>query len=376
MSINKNFCHHAFTGLDINPYGLMRPCCKFDISEIPAFSISNGIAEYRNSAWLKQLQYQFIKGERPTGCHRCWSEEDAGIESKRQLDYARYKPHLDHLSLKNKDFTIVGIAFNNLCNLACRICGPWASSTWIAENKKANVSQNGKVSTWHKLGKNINDLFDFSKNATLLEIVGGEPFLSDFTEHLTFLQKFIDAGNAKDVSIHYTTNGTVIPDQAYFDAWKQFKHIDIQISIDDTGKRFEYNRWPAKWSHTHCVIKELQSISASVHNIDISLAYTVSAFTIAYADQFVSWCKSEDLPMPWFGLVTDHPYYSPHILPSSLKDTIRQQLHCSQYPEVTQLAEFLDTGDEDVDTFLHMVTRLDQQRNQSFHETFPELVMQ
>ena len=374
MSTSKTFCYNAFTGLDIGTYGRIRPCCKFDIDHIPVFNIANGISSYRNSTWLKQLQYEFIQGKRPAGCNRCWVEEDAGIESRRQMDYKRHQHRLDKLTLKEKDFIIVGVAFNNLCNLACRICGPWASSTWMAEQKKQDPSLSTKPSTWHKMGNNLQDLYEYSQNASLLEIVGGEPFLSDFPEHLDFLQKFVDSGNAKNIILHYTTNGTIFPAQEYRDIWNNFKEVEIQLSIDDIEERFEYNRWPAKWPEVYNNIKSFQFYADSHDNINITTAYTVSAFTIGYASQFTEWCRQQELSEPWFGLVNKHAYYHPGILDNDIKNNIRKTLLASESEKVRNLAAYLDSKKSDMPAFMQEVQRLDAHRKQNFQETFPELV--
>lgn len=376
MPISKTFCYNAFTGLDIGTYGRIRPCCKFDTAHIPYFDINQGISQYRNSSWLKNLQYQFIQGKKPAGCARCWKEEDAGIKSRRQLDYQRHKQKLTDLNLREKDFVIVGVAFNNLCNLACRICGPWASSSWVSEHNKQNPGSELKASNWHKTGKNINELYEYSKNACIIEIVGGEPFLSDFTEHYDFLSKFVEAGNSQDVILHYITNATVFPGEKYKELWQYFKEVEIQLSIDDIEHRFEYNRWPANWDSVYKNIKAFQFYADTNNNISLGMSYTVSAFTIAYAAQFAEWCSNEGLPEPWYGLVNKRDYYHPGVLDVKIKDNIKKTLLSSNLEKVQNLANYLFVRESDMEWFLSEVKKLDHQRDQDFHKTFPELAVQ
>ena len=100
---------------------------------------------------------------------------------------------------------------------------------------------------WFKDKKIMKDLSQSTKNAVHIDIGGGEPLIVDITEHFEYLQHFIDSGRAREISLHYNTNGTTFPKSDHIDIWKQFKKVDLQLSIDDTGKRFEYNRWPANW---------------------------------------------------------------------------------------------------------------------------------
>jgi len=371
--LNKNFCYNAFTGLDINQDGSIRPCCKFSRKHIPQFNISQGIQQYRNSKWLKQLQYDFIQGKRPAGCNRCWQDEDAGIQSRRQADHERFSGTLANLKLTEKKFSIVGIAFNNLCNLACRVCGPWASSTWIAEEKKHLGDCSVKVSAWHQNPAYLDDLYNYTNSAVLLEMVGGEPFLAEFTDHLDFLKRFVHNKQSEQIKLHYITNATCMPKPGFLEAWQQFKNVEITLSLDDIGERFEYNRWPAKWDQVYQNIKAYQQLAIDYPNIRIGIAYTVSAFSIYYAGDFVEWCNIEGLPHPWFGLVSIHPHYHPGVLNTELKQTIRKKLSNSASAEVQKLVNFLDDVESDPDKFLAEVARLDSQRKQNFSLTFPEL---
>ena len=370
-----NFCYNAFTGLDVNQRGSLRPCCKFDLQSMPAFNISDGVEKYTNSKFIKRLQKQFLDNKRPDGCSRCWDDEDAGLESKRQIDYNNNKDFLDALELSKEGYSIVGIAFNNLCNLACRICGPWASSTWVAEERK------GAILNWSSNEQTFVDLYENTKDAKLLEIVGGEPFLKNFDEHKEYLKLFVESGQAKDTHIHYVTNGTVFPDETFTNLWKEFEHVDITLSIDDTGKRFEYNRYPANWEEVYSNIKQFQKLSSEEQNIEISLSFTVSAFTIYYAGDFVNWCEAEGLPQPWFGVVSLRDYYHPSVHNDTIKQKIEDKLMLSDNVDVHKLKDFLYKDKSAMDIFNNgdslfkgYIDRLDKKRGQLFSETFPELV--
>ena len=61
------------------------------------------------------------------------------------------------------------------------------------------------------------------------------------------LKVCVEKGYAKNIDIHYNTNGTQLPPQEIFDLWSYFKHVEVAFSIDDVGQAFEYQRHPAKW---------------------------------------------------------------------------------------------------------------------------------
>lgn len=378
----KYFCHNPFLGLDIQTNGNLRPCCKFDNAKIDEpFNIRDGISNYKNSQWLKELQNQFIAGGKPDGCKRCWKEEAAGVLSKRQLDYARHQESFDTMYLKNSKFINIGLVFGNLCNLACRICSHESSSKWASEKKKMD-GKNYPIHTWHQDKKLLEDIYNTAKNAIHIDIAGGEPLLVDIEEHFKFIARLVRDKKAGQMSLHYTTNGTTFPKESHLKLWKSFKEIDIQLSLDDVKERFEYNRWPAKWSSVYNNIKKYQTLSKSYSNIRLSISHTVSAFTILYADNFFKWCIREGLPAPWMGLVSSpwmgpvpYPvYYGPSVFPTEVRDKISSQLDQSKIKEVKLLKNYLnDDTSHGFKNFLSMTQLLDNMRNQNFQKTFPEL---
>lgn len=368
----KNFCHNAFTGLDITPAGTIKPCCKFLPNEIPIFNIKDGITSYKDSEFLKGLQDQFLQDQRPAGCLRCWTEEDAGIRSKRQLDYIRHKNHFDQLKTNDNEFTNISLAFGNICNFSCRICGPAQSSRWVSEIlRQDNISY--PIHSWYKDKDVMDDIFNHTKNAVHFDIPGGEPLLLEIKEHFDFLIRF-NLEKTKEISLHYTTNGSVFPEENFLDVWNNFKEVDIQMSIDDVKERFEYNRWPGKWNKVYNNIKKFQRLKDNSKNIRLSISFTVSIFTIYYADEFYQWCLDEGLPDPWMGRLDTPLYYRAGVLGKKINDKIREKLLQSKFLEVRKLASYVQDSDHQYHTeFLKMVDKFDHIRDQKFHKTFPEL---
>jgi MoaA/NifB/PqqE/SkfB family radical SAM enzyme len=375
MKKNKteNFCHNAFLGLDISPSGDLKPCCKYQNKSIPKFNILQGISKYKDSKFLKDLQTQFLNNSRPAGCIRCWQEEDAGIKSKRQLDYERHETSFKEHDTSTTIFKNISLAFGNLCNLACRICGPASSSKWSTEMKKID-GKDYPIHDWFRDPKAMLDILENTQQAIHFDIPGGEPLLIEIQEHFDFLKKFKENGSAKNISLHYTTNGTSYLKDIHLEIWQSFKEVDIQISIDDIKERFEYNRWPAKWDTVYENIKKFQRLKDQEKNIKLSISFTVSAFTILYADEFYSWCLAEGLPEPWMGRLHDPIYYRCSVFPTDIKKEIKKKLLMSQHLEVKKLVKYLETDESDhFKDFKKWIDLLDSKRNQNFNIIFPEL---
>ena len=75
-----------------NASGNFRVCCnstpgKNQILDSDGNSMhlaKHNIEDVWHSEFYQSLRQQFIDGERPTMCQRCFSEEDAGVKSSRQ----------------------------------------------------------------------------------------------------------------------------------------------------------------------------------------------------------------------------------------------------------------------------------------------------
>ena len=132
------FCYSPWTNIDISPTGNISPCCKFNsASYSEQFNIqTHTIEQYSQSQLVQKIKKDFVSNTWPTGCERCQIEESNSIESKRILDYNRWKDHYKEFNLTHDRFITASVAFGNTCNLKCITCGPISSSLWQQEYKK------------------------------------------------------------------------------------------------------------------------------------------------------------------------------------------------------------------------------------------------
>lgn len=371
----ETFCYAPWNNIEILPSGKILPCCKFqDQYYDQKFNIDqHTISDFRNSAMLEEIKKDFLAGQWPKGCERCKIEEDAGIPSRRQMDFQRWRHHYDAYDIDSGELLTVGIALGNVCNLKCIVCHPSASSLWTKEYQDLYQITVPKLDHFRK--NFVSSITDLAPNLVHLDIHGGEPFLAAIKEHQALLDHYIQTGRAKDVTIHYTTNATIWPDDTWFDRWRNFATIDIQLSIDGIGDRFEYLRYPAKWSVlTENVDRYLQK---QRHNpwLTLSVSHTVSAFNIYYIDEFSTWCDHIGLPAPWMGKVHNPRHLRPSVWPQPIKQHIIDRIGCSQYDSVLKWTKILTDNDDSeyFEEFLKYMHRHDIYRALSYQQTFPEM---
>ena len=336
-----NICYLPWVGLDISPQGEYKPCCKY------SHSLGDNYSSYRASNELNKLKSDFLEGKKPSGCSRCWRDEESGLPSKRQMDY---EYHLNSTPPELEQTLLLSVAFGNTCNLACRICSSYSSSRWSKEAKKLGKDfPQFEHKRFYKTEEFKSLLEKLSGHLIHIDIPGGEPFLTEINEHVDLLKHLIDIGNLP--SLHYTTNGTQWPDNL-IELWHHFPEVDIQLSLDGTGPKFEYQRWPAQWSIVYENIKKFQELEHNFPNICLSVSHTVSIYNVLDLDKFKQWCEDEELPQPYIGLVTRPEYLNIKCAPEDFKNSL---------------------ANIDFDNFLKHATILDNKRGQSFKDTFPEL---
>ena len=151
---HDKFCVLPWVSLEASPIGTVRPCClateeitdglgnKFDLN-------TASLSDIVNSNDMNRMRKAFLNGWKPEVCKRCWSEEDAGRTSKRMHTLDRLKDILkdeNEWTEKPKHLYFLDLKLGNICNLRCRICGSWSSSTYAGEELKALPKEKRKDS--------------------------------------------------------------------------------------------------------------------------------------------------------------------------------------------------------------------------------------
>lgn len=359
------FCYAPWANLDISPQGDILPCCKYQSSDHQTkFNIqNNSLSEYINSDFLNSVKTQLENNQWPAGCARCQIEEENNIASMRQLNNERWKQHY------SGQWVTASVAFGNTCNLKCLPCSSYSSSKWQDEYKKIYKIDFNHVKFYRK--NFVSSLLDQAPGLIHLDIPGGEPFISGVHEQKELLRRYIQTGQSKEITLHYTTNVTIWPDNEWWDLWSNFKKVEIQLSIDGVGSKNEYIRYPSIWSQTEEHVNKY--ISCDVENLQLSVSHTVSAYNIYYLDEFFQWCKTVGLPKPWLGRVHRPEHMRCTVWPDS--SFIIQNLLHSKFDEVIHWIDLLKTHNDSHQfcNFVEKTKQHDSYRKTNFELVFPEL---
>ena len=377
--------------IETSPVGTTRPCC-LAIDEIirpdgTKYSLKeNTLEEIYHSDYMKNLRQQFLDGEKPKTCQRCWDEEDAGRISKRINSKIRLKEHYDQIDWTNTDpdqLWFLDLKLGNICNLKCRICGSWSSSKWAKEeidyipeiDRKEHLAykflQDG---TWPRENNDFWDnLNTLLPNIKYLEFTGGEPFL--IQQHFDFLRTAVKQGYSKNIEIHYNTNGTKFPKDS--EIWREFKHVEIAFSIDNIGERFEYERYGAQWNEVQENIKKFTSMRGPT--LSTQLCWTANTQNVYYLPEMCDWIEQQTFDHIFFNMLHDPWYMCISRMTANAKrlviDRLKNHNFLPEYKlEALKLIKFIKRGeDSDGWLFRDKMMLTDQYRDQNFLETHPEI---
>lgn len=393
---HDRFCVLPWISLEASPIGTVRPCCLAD-NELcndtgTKFELSTAtFAEIQNSADMKKLRQQFLDGEKPQTCRKCWNEERAGRTSKRMhtLDRLKHMGISEEWTTDAKPLMFLDLKLGNICNLKCRICGSWSSSQFAteelndmnpAEDKKASFPyQMLRAGAWPRENERFWSEIDRSLNdIRYIEFTGGEPFM--IREHFDMLQGIVDRGIADQVEIHYNTNGTQWPEGAEH-IWKHFKTVEIAFSIDDVEARFEYQRSNAVWTELCANLDRFRDLKEIYPNIQLQICTTVNVFNVRYLDQVADWIykNRESFGFVYWNMMHDAWYFSIGCLPDIAKQKIADHLRSAAIPdiyreEINRVIDFMQRGASTDGFMTRMKIRdLDRKRQQNLKTVAPEI---
>ena len=391
---HDRFCVLPWVSLETSPVGTVRPCCLAEDELVDdageKFNLATAkFTAIQNSHSMKELRQQFINQEQPQTCRKCWREERSGRTSKRMHTLDRLKHMLAHettWTVDAKPLMFLDLKLGNICNLKCRICGSWSSSTFATE-ELANIKFEDRKSSHHyqmlKQGawprenstfwQEIDQVVD---HIEYIEFTGGEPLM--IPEHFDLLQGLIDRGIAGNIEIHYNTNGTQYPESAA-DIWQHFKTVEVAFSIDDVGARFEYQRSNAVWAEVEDNIARFKQLRDQYPNIRLQVCSTVNVFNVYYLEELARWNYSQGFNYIYWNMMHEAYYFSISTLPERAKAAITTQLRsCGSVSDAAQqefnrIVDFMNAGVSlDGSNMRREIANLDRRRNQNLALVEPE----
>lgn len=413
-------CKTVWNSLSLTPRGDFRLC---SLSNDPKFNESVGFDDQNNvmnilthsfEQGINSDKHKAVRLSEQQGqdwhelCSCCENRENAERNTIQNQSRRQYVNKAISAPIKFYDTKTgqvpwlpvsLDIHFGNVCNFKCIQCGPQYSNQWYDEWAAINgfgnnLHENGFGPNKVLLTKNKNDKWidanevkwweneiwweKFDKLLPTLEhlyLTGGEPML--LKQHDRLLDVIIASGRADQIKLEYDSNLSVI-NPRILDRWTKFKDIDLRVSIDAIGDKFELVRAGGKWNNMVSNIELVKSYQRKYPHIKIFRL--TSCFQIATSHSMIEteeWCNDVGIPLS-IRFVDSPKWHSTISLPRHMK----QQLidYYSSKPTymvsdliVNFLTSHLDVEDQtELRRFKKFMTYLDYSRKTNWEAVLPE----
>ncbi len=398
------FCIIPWIHLNTWPNGNVYQCCITNYKASIGNLKDNTLFELWNSDHMKNIRLQFLNGEKPKICNKCFEQEDNDIVSFRHNANWTFEHHIDESvkktnpdgSLDEMKLRYWDFRFSNLCNMKCRMCGGHLSSLWFEDEKKLYGATSESVPVVNTKDHSIEDMYkvldEQIDNVEEIYFAGGEPLIMD--EHYYILEKLIEKKRF-DVKLRYNTNLLKIKYKQWnnVELWKHFHLVQVMASLDGMGSRAEYIRKGTKWNvidkNIHLLIKS--------PNVQFNVSPTIQVFNILHLPDFIDYlfaCGMKIDNVHLGNVLTDPKWYHINTLSDEYKELVKEKFnnHLNTFNDtytkeklkfyydgiISYMYTNKDRNTEELkeihNKFVFMTSSLDKIRSESFAETFPELI--
>lgn len=367
----KKLWNHLYIGTDHN----INPCCVADI-RFPLGNITkNTVEEIIDSDYAKSLRQHMIDGYQIKACKICYDREDNNIKS--------FREEFNATTVERMPTESLDIRLNNICNFKCRMCSDYYSSSIQNESKLIyGKNYNGfkkvksKIERQNALQKVLPFINKYNKS---IYFAGGEPLIMD--EHYSILDTLID-NNLTNVKLIYNTNLSNLTYKNFdiLKLWKNFKQVELGISVDASNDIAEYLRHGTIWND---LVKNINQVKKQVPHVRCKVTSTAGFLNVKNLIELQKkWIQSNYFTVDDFSVSIMHGYLNVAVLPDYHKNTLKKYIinHIS-FLGKTPLAEdwnyvlhYMINNDFSylLDEFRTRMKTLDAHRQESFLKTFPE----
>ena len=212
--MNSKKCSAVYNHTNIRAGNRIYPCCRFK-KQIATFD--GDLDNVLLSKEYSELRQRFDKEQIPE-CQKCWDEEDAGVESERQVFNKKWDENSREIKLRE-----LWIGLDNICNLKCTMC-----------NSDFSNQFDGKTITTKSL-YNI-------PNIERMVFLGGEPLMNG--RYFRLLERM----NRSILHLTIITNGMFKIKNKWSKLLKECKRVMFFISIDGYKDINDKTRVGSDWN--------------------------------------------------------------------------------------------------------------------------------
>jgi MoaA/NifB/PqqE/SkfB family radical SAM enzyme len=266
-------------GVVIDTTSTIRPCCAWLSKKDEKTLYFEDDWQTRHAEWGKRSETEWLDE-----CAECKLNEELTGQSLRKTFNQQFK---NETGIKHWDLKI-----NNTCNFACRMCHPGSSSKW------ANlINDNKEIYEWYghkelktRWAKKALEFSHLMLDAKVIKFTGGEPFMIPQVKKI--IQRLIDENVSSKIELNLITNGSYdMTDWNHL--FEKFKIVKINVSIEATGKRYEYIRPGSSWKQTSENLVKFRKLKPKNSHVSVSVLPMI--FNYNNMDEIIDWCNDNGI---------------------------------------------------------------------------------
>lgn len=323
----QRICPKPFVGIFTESTGEIMPCCELHRnknivnefknvteSSFQDYYFSKPMVKLRN-AMKNNTDLEYINEV----CKNCITKEKNHIISGRieslmkfYNEYKHKKKELEAIIATDSKPTfllkpLLMSLGQSQCNLKCGMCADVVSSARRRESIELGEIDKSFPITRLKHSKAFKDDINWMlKNCLEFEMPEAEPLMLKVSYEIL---KKLD----KEVTVELSTNGTIDVDK-FIEHTKNFKKVDVFVSIEGGEKVNSYIRYPSKWQ---TILKNFDKLS-SCANMNVKFITTMNALSVGKLTQM----KHDIDNRPW--TIGNLIYYNDPWMLSSIPDDVKQ----------------------------------------------------
>ena len=294
---------------------------------------------------MSALRLKMLQGEHISSCDQCAKMEEHGKISGREKQLLKVGIKLDNFektfrsstfynefenSLKHRGDTELWpqdwqIDLGNYCNSGCIFCSPIYSSKLANEFKKLGLIENLPPKNWTDDNKAVDrfvELLSQSKKLSYLHFLGGETLITPAFKKI--LLKLIEKGLNTNMSIGFTTNLTVW-DESIVELLKQYKEVNLGMSIECLHPINDYLRWPSKIEKVKEILEKWIQLGKQ-QNWLIQFRITPTIFSIAHIKTIYDYAYTYDVGVESCNFLYNPSFMRMSVLPTDVRQNIAKEL--------------------------------------------------
>jgi sulfatase maturation enzyme AslB (radical SAM superfamily) len=332
---NSAFCVKPFTQYSSFNDGYFRLCCSAHEPQERIWTRGQSVESIFNGDYLRSIRQGMIEGRKIMECSACYKLEDQGARSDREeanLRYLNSNRSFDFGKLEKNNFVVdaievMDLRVGNICNLRCQSCFP-DLSTGVHGERKILINEHPHLfdqAIGEKVlaaGFELNQVKKSLETVKLLKLIGGEPLLS--SQALELLKFCVQSGLSQNIELHFHSNLTVW-NVEFYEYVKEFKSVMLHFSMDGYDKLNSYLRYPSNWQVCVANLEKSIKFFREQPSVRLGVSPVIQITNLIGVTQLlkfflkeIDFIRNRIILSPI--LLVDPDYYSPYIVPSSLRD--------------------------------------------------------